>query len=138
MRRRYCGSLGGSRRFCLVAIFLMPGLILTTAAAAEPKIDWRVENPFRLFGVPELTQMHADAFAALSDEEKKTPVLSVERRLSALHARGWAAKMFRRDGTATCYNPTTDTYGDIPLGREHHAACKDYVLPVSHRSSVVL
>ncbi len=137
MRRHVSGSRREARFASFILIMVMSGAV-SSPATAEPRINWGIENPFRLFGVPELTQMHADALGALTDEEKKTPVLSVERRLSALYARGWAAKAFRKDGAATCYNPTTDTYGDIPAGKEHHAACKDYILPASHRIAVQL
>lgn len=108
-------------------------IVVPGPAFAAPMIEWRLENPFRLFGAPELTEMHAKALASLTEEERKTPILSVERKLSASFQRGWASNIFRKDGILTCYNPQSDTYGDIPSASPHHAACKDYVLPAAHR-----
>jgi hypothetical protein len=53
-------------------------LLLTTlapSASAEPRIDWQVENPFRLFLDSADTEVHRATWASLSDVERVSPVL---------------------------------------------------------------
>jgi hypothetical protein len=97
------------------------GLVLSALpAAAANRIEWRLENPFRLFKNPEDTEMHRQAFLGLAGEEKRLPVLGVERRLEERFAgRGWAEEVFNH----TCYNQEGDRYD----------ACPDYIMPKSHR-----
>ncbi len=89
-------------------------------ALAEPVIAWRVENPFRFFEDPADTEVHRATYLALSAEERKTPILSAERALSARHPDGWAATMFRE----VCWDASNNRYL-CPKGG-------DYINPESH------
>jgi len=89
-------------------------------ASAENRIEWRLENPFRLFKNPQDTDLHRQAFQALAADERQHPILAAERRLAGrFGGRGWAEPMFNN----TCYNQDGDRYD----------ACPDYILPKSHR-----
>jgi hypothetical protein len=97
-------------------------LALAAPAHAEPRILWRVENPFRFFTQPEDTEMHRATYLALRGEDRQSPILAAERELSARHeGQGWAATMSGR----TCWN----------AGRNRHECpgAKDYLQPASHR-----
>ena len=90
-------------------------------AAAEPEISWRVANPFRLFTDPTNSEVHRATFDALSEDERKTPILSAERALAERHADGWAASMWQD----ACWDANRNRY-----------ACpgfSDYVNPKSHK-----
>lgn len=92
----------------------------------EPEIQWRVENPFKLFTDSADTELHRAAFEALSEDERRTPVLSVERALAQRFPKGWAESLFRR----TCWDPERNQFG-----------CKsnpDYLNPKNHRVVVEL
>lgn len=92
------------------------------AVQAEPRILWRVENPFRFFTDPADTEMHRATFADLSSTEAKAPVLSAERALSQRHdGQGWAATMAGR----VCWNHATN--------RHVCGGVKDYLHPTAHR-----
>jgi hypothetical protein len=109
----------------LAVLAFIGGLLPALAASAEERIVWRLENSFRLFKKPEHTELHREAFLALSEEERKTPILAVERRLEErFGGRGWAEPVFNH----TCYNQNGD----------RHNACPDYILPQSHRVLVSL
>jgi lysophospholipase L1-like esterase len=89
-------------------------------AAAAGKIEWRLENPFRLFKNPEATELHRKIYEGLSTLERQSPILSAERKLeSRFGGRGWADTVFNE----TCYDQENDRY----------TACPDYILPKSHR-----
>jgi hypothetical protein len=76
-------------------------------AAAEPRIEWRLENPFRFFTDPKNTEMHRATLEALGEEERRTPVLSAERALSERHPNdGWAATMLDQ----TCWDPVNNRH----------------------------
>jgi hypothetical protein len=99
--------------------------ILATPARAENSIEWRLENPFRLFKKPEHTALHRDIFEKLKRTERKAPILSAERKLEERYGgQGWADEVFNE----TCYDQDGDRY----------TACRDYVLPKSHRVVVTL
>jgi hypothetical protein len=104
------------------AAFAAAALTLSSAAVqAEPTINWRVENPFRFFLDPEDTERHRAAFEALSDDERKSPILSAERSLSERTTHGWAADVVRN----TCWDPNANRF-----------TCPDvaeYAHPKSHR-----
>lgn len=105
--------------YCIMAA-LVTGAMPLSEARAEGRIEWRLENPFRLFRKPEDTQLHRDIYESLSLMERQSPILSAERKLAArFGGRGWADQMFND----TCYNQNTDKYD----------ACPDYVLPKAHR-----
>ncbi|MFM9941637.1 MAG: hypothetical protein ACKVP7_19310 [Hyphomicrobiaceae bacterium] len=95
---------------------------LSPARASEPTIAWRVENPFRFFTDPAHTEMHRATYAALSEEERRTPVLAAERALADRHnGEGWAAGVL--DGT--CWEPVRNRH----ICRD----ASDYLHPKSHR-----
>ncbi|MEO1543403.1 MAG: hypothetical protein AAFR75_05220, partial [Pseudomonadota bacterium] len=75
-------------------------------ALANPKITWRVENPFRLFIDPADTVMHRKLAARLSLDERKSPILSAERKLSERMQDGWAAEVVDK----TCWNSAQNKY----------------------------
>jgi hypothetical protein len=75
-------------------------LAVTAPAAAAPRIEWRVENPFRLFNDAADTEVHRQTLLSLSARDRRTPVLSSERALAERHPDGWAATMFRK----TCWH----------------------------------
>lgn len=101
------------------------GVLLATlgpAVAAEPVITWRVENPFRFFTDPAHTEMHRATYAALTEEERRTPVLAAERALADRHnGEGWAASVI----DATCWEPVRN--------RHICRGAADYLHPKSHR-----
>ena len=97
-------------------------LAAVPAAAREPRILWRLENPFRLFTDPKLTETHRATYEALGDEERSQPVLSAERALAERHGgEGWAATMLEQ----TCWDP----------GQNRHKCRADpgYLNPRMHR-----
>ena len=90
------------------AATLLVALAVTaaTAAAADTRIEWRVENPFRLFTDPADTEMHRATFAALSGRDRRTPILAAERALAERHEDGWAATI----AGETCWNAARNRY----------------------------
>lgn len=111
----------------LTLLLLVVSLLVAAPAQAEPRILWRVENPFRFFTDPSDTEMHRATFAALSGPERHSPVLSTERALSARHdGQGWAATMFGR----ACWNANRN--------RHECPGTRDYLHPQSHRVHVEL
>jgi hypothetical protein len=51
----------------IIAILLtLGGLLMAGTAAAEDRIAWRLQNPFRLFKDPKDTALHAEALPALA------------------------------------------------------------------------
>ena len=119
-----------ARRFCFAILPVLARLTLglgmlwptLSAAAAEPAIQWRLENPFRFFTDPAHTEVHRATYAALSAAERRTPVLSAERALAERHqGEGWAATML----DDTCWDPKLNRH-----------ACKgvaNYIDPTVHR-----
>ena len=105
--------------YCVMAALFM-GAMPLSEASAQGRIEWQLENPFRLFKKPEHTQLHRQIFESLSVLERQSPILASERKLAKrFGGRGWADAMFND----TCYNQNTDRYD----------GCADYVLPKSHR-----
>jgi len=95
----------------------------TTAPPSVSLIEWRVANPFRLFLDPADTRLHLDAYRQLSEEEKKQPVLSIERRLAkASGGFGWAEKMLGK----TCWDQNHNRY------RFCRGQGVNYISPKSH------
>jgi hypothetical protein len=91
-----------------------------TAAQAEPRIAWKVENSFRFFLDPADTEVHRATWVSLSEAERKSPVLAAERLLAERHADGWSATMFAK----TCWDRERTRYGCRERG--------DYLRPKSH------
>ncbi len=115
------------RGFQLLA--LISGLlaaVATSAAANEPKISWRVDNPFRLFTEPTDTDVHRVTYESLSEDERRQPVLAAERALAERHVEGWAASMFRR----TCWNATNNTFACPEIA--------DYAHPKHHKIRAII
>ncbi len=112
---------GISRLLVLMAVMAGASLASTTASHAEPSINWRVANPFRFFLDPADTEVHRATYEALSEDERKHPILSAERALAERHPEGWAATMT----DSTCWN----------AGQNEHR-CPDvasYINPKSHK-----
>jgi lysophospholipase L1-like esterase len=106
------------------ALVLLAGLFVLDAnpATAEPRILWRVENPFRYFTDPADTEMHRATYMALRGTERQEPVLSAERALSQRHdGQGWAATMAGR----VCWNNASN--------RHVCPGVRDYLHPTAHR-----
>ncbi len=99
----------------------------TGAAIAEPRITWRVENPFRLFTRPSDTEVHRATYQDLGEAERTTPVLAAERALARRHpGDGWAAGMMDH----LCWSTERNRYG-----------CRnatDYLHPRAHRVLLTL
>lgn len=91
------------------------------------EINWRVENPFRLFYDAKDTEVHRATYLSLSPEQRDAaPVLASEHALSRRHDAGWAETMYRK----TCWSSARNRY-----------ACpdkSDYVNPERHRVVVAL
>ena len=93
---------------------------LVTMASAE--IEWRVENPFRLFVDPKDTEVHRATYLELSPEQRRSaPVLAAEHALSRRHEAGWAETMYSK----TCWVNSRNRYV-CPNG-------DDYINPKQHR-----
>ena len=91
------------------------------AATPLPRIEWSVVNPFRFFLDPSDTEVHRATWEALTEDERRTPVLSAERALAERHPEGWAATMVEN----TCWNVA-----------QNRTACPDlasYINPKTHK-----
>lgn len=106
-------------RALLGTAFFLLQLCSAAAASVQPRIEWRLENPFRLFKKAEHTAAHQLILNGLNADDRKTPVLAAERKLAEQYGgRGWAEAVYSH----TCYHQ----------GRDRYDACKDYILPKSH------
>ena len=116
-----------TKRLLAASLGLGAALIAASAPArAEPRIEWRVVNPFRLFVDPADTEVHRATFKALTEEERQNPVLAAEHALQQRHPEGWAATMFRK----LCWNDAKNRY-----------ICPDgtsYMNPTAHAVTVEL
>ncbi len=100
-------------------------LALTLASAlpaSAAEIIWRVENPFRLFTDPAISDVHRDVYDQLSEAERLEPIVSAEHHLMERYPAGWARGAFK----STCWNRDNARYGSC--GND-----KGYVNPSSHR-----
>ncbi len=107
-------------RILILAGLMLASLLSAGPAAAEPRIEWRLENPFRFFADPADTEVHRATFLALGPEERRRPVLAAEKALSERHPEGWSATMYRK----TCWKDESNRF-----------VCPDgasYVDPKSH------
>jgi hypothetical protein len=76
------------------------------AAYASSNIEWRVENPFRLFINPKHSNDQVKLYRSLSEKDKQNPVLAMERILALENDRGWTEEIF----TQTCWDNTRNRY----------------------------
>ncbi len=97
------------------------GLGASGPASATPEIGWRVVNPFRLFLDSKDTDVHRATYEALTEDERRSPILASERALSERHPEGWAGTMFRN----TCWNVAKNLHVCPEL--------TDYAHPKSHK-----
>jgi hypothetical protein len=93
------------------------------AATEKPRftIEWRVENPFRLFLDPKDTDRHRIIYESLRAEQRAEPILSIEHILAQQNPRGWAAEVVGR----TCWDQKSNRH----RCQEH----PDFTKPRSHR-----
>ncbi len=112
--------------FVLTTLFLWVGS--SGATMAQSKIEWRLDNPFRLFLNPKDTQTQLDLYHSLSEEEKRNPVLSMERRLGEQYPRGWTEEVFSK----TCWDAARNRY------RFCRGKGFNYINPKSHKVLVHL
>ncbi len=85
-------------------------------------IRWELRNPFRLFKDPALTELHSILRKGLSEEERQTPILSIERRLAAEKPHGWAEMFFDK----TCWSRNLGSYHNCDGEQQ------SYLHPKSH------
>jgi hypothetical protein len=92
-------------------------------ALADGKIEWRLENSFRLFLNSQDTNEQEKLYRSLSEQEKQSPVLSMEHILARQYKRGWTEEVF----TQTCWDNT----------RNRYRFCKgkdiNYIDPANHK-----
>jgi hypothetical protein len=121
------GRIGRVRAAAMLALCVAVSALLPQPASAEPRVTWRVENPFRLFNRPSDTEVHRATYTALDDAERLTPVLSAERALARRHPTdGWAAGMVDH----TCWSATRNRYAC--------SAQRHYLHPREHRILAIL
>ncbi|HEY5827534.1 MAG TPA: hypothetical protein VIV01_04145 [Hyphomicrobiaceae bacterium] len=109
------------RSLCLaLAVVLAATLAQLSAAIAEPRIVWHVENPFRFFLDAADTHVHRATWASLSEADRRRPVSAAERVLGERHPDGWAATVFAN----TCWNYAANRYSCQDR--------RDYLNPKSH------
>jgi len=101
-------------------------LLSASGAGAAGVIDWRLENPFRMFLDPDATKMHMDAYRDLNEYEREQPVLSVERKLADKYRLGWSEAVYNK----TCWDEKRNGY------RFCHKKGLDYINPKKHRVMV--
>ncbi|MCF6198519.1 MAG: hypothetical protein L3J67_03820 [Hyphomicrobiaceae bacterium] len=111
----------------LTSLFVLFGAN-SSVVVAQSRIEWRLDNPFRLFLNPKNTQAQLDLYHSLSEEEKDNPVLSMERRLSEKYPRGWTEEVFRE----TCWDSIRNRY------RFCRGKGVNYINPKSHKVLVHL
>jgi hypothetical protein len=85
------------------------------------EIEWRVENPFRLFADTKDTDVHRATYLALAEEQREAaPVLAAEHALARRHDAGWAETMYKK----TCWVSSKNRYVCPDKG--------DYINPARH------
>ena len=94
-------------------LHLLVAILIFAAQSGSPvyarshnNIEWRVDNSFRLFLNPEHSKAQVELYRSLNEQEKKNPVLAMERKLSEQNQRGWAEEVF----TQTCWDNTRNQY----------------------------
>src|SRR6056297_1122561 len=117
----------------VLILVLVPAVLVIAVAPAkaqqgvgERQLAWRVVNPFRFFNDARDTKRHLHAYRWLTAEERRTPVLSIERKLAAKQPGGWAGDVFE----TTCW--------DRERNRHRCPDGSDYINPQHHRVEVRL
>ena len=110
-----------SSRRVVVGLICVIASALPSPAAVAQSVTWRVETPFRLIVDPAAADEHRAVLDALSADERRTPVLAVERRLGSAKPRGWAEAWIDQ----LCWSPERQHYGC--------AGAEPYAHPASHR-----
>ncbi len=88
-------------------------------------IEWRVENPFRLFEDPDDTEIHRATWESLSESDRlERPVLAAERALAARHRYGWAQEVVEK----TCWEDASNTYACDEGGAGSYIHPKEHVI----------
>ncbi len=105
----------------LASMMAVGTALAPSVAASEGRIEWSVVNSFRFFTDVRDTGRHAEALKWLTDEERRQPVLNVERKLARRFALGWAAEMHG----PTCW--------DQRRNRHRCPGNKGYINPVAHK-----
>ncbi len=90
---------------------------------ASIPIEWKLENTFRLFTNPSSTQMHQKVLANLSEDEKRHPILSTERKLAEKFSKGWADLVYQE----TCWDTFNKRY------KHCNSHNRNYIFPETHR-----
>ncbi len=119
-------NMGKQQHIAKVPQNILQKRILQSTPQGVPRaetIKWHLENPFRLFTRPEDTEMHRLEWIRLSAEEKKSPVLSTERKLARKLPFGWASSVYRH----TCWDNLTHRY------KHCRDNTKQYITPTHHR-----
>lgn len=109
-------------------VFILMSAVWLKEARAQTsaEITWRLENSFRYFKDSADTDFFRAEYAALTEEERKTPIVTLERRLSQkTEGWGWAERFW-------------DVKNGFALKTEENVCwqqakpCSDYVKPASH------
>lgn len=111
------------RRKVWQLMWAVPILMVAASGSARalPRIDWKVENPFRFFLDAADTEVHRATWASLTPAQLAHPVLSAEQLLSKRHPDwGWSATMYDN----TCWDAKRNRYAC--------RARRDYLSPKSH------
>jgi hypothetical protein len=94
----------------LAILAFIGGVLPSLAVTAQDRVEWRLENSFRLFKKPEHTELHREVFQELNDEERQAPILAAERKLEErFGGRGWAEPVFNHTWKATAIMPAPIT-----------------------------
>ncbi|MEZ5842140.1 MAG: hypothetical protein R3D27_00210 [Hyphomicrobiaceae bacterium] len=131
LRNRSYGRTHRVRRFQMVrsfvffAVSVLAVRLMVPVATAAPAIEWRVENPFRMFTKASDTEVHRATFEALSPAERRTAVLSAERQLARRHKDGWAATLLG----AVCWDANRNRH--VCPGTDE-AKASTYIKPTHH------
>ncbi len=126
MGRKLGGDMWRGLGQCsVIAACLVMVLVGARDANAEPAIEWRVDNSFRLFTKASDTEIHRATLEALSPAERRSPVLSSERQLALRHEDGWAAMIFG----AVCWDALQNRH-ICPGDRDQPAS--SYIKPTHH------
>jgi hypothetical protein len=102
--------LSRSLQSVLTVVALVPIIVLFPSPALATgqtlAIQWRVENPFRLFRDPADTEDFSRVLRGLSPQDQQRPVLAAEQLMAEDSMRGWAEQIYRK----TCWSSSQLRY----------------------------